>query len=170
MYLTTFPVASRMSVLTHKTYYPQVSTDLVLQPRLAEQLGLNPMCEMSLPQDVEDTFFRKEQPCQIVLTHLVFDAILYFVEIRRRKKNNDPVIQRSMRRDHLAEAVFESWGQNLYDLVVVQFGLAFFTSIVHNVCVNNACKKSYSKIGKQDHKDVVFQCWWVGPKIKSGVA
>jgi hypothetical protein len=145
MYLTTFPEASPMSILTHKTYHPQVSTDLVLQPRLAEQLGLNPLCEMSLPQDVEDTFFRKEQPCQIVQTHLVFDAILYFVEIRRRKQNIDPVILRSMRRYNLAEAVFESRVQNLYDLVS-QFGLAFFTSIVHNVCVNNACKKSYGKM------------------------
>ena len=158
-----------MSILTHKTYFPQVSTDLVLQPRLAEQLGLNPLCEMSLPQDVEDTFFRKEQPCQIVQTHLVIDAILYFVEIRRRKKNNDPVILRSMRRYNLAENVFESRVQNLYDLVL-QFGLAFFTSIVHNVCVNNACKKSYGKIGKQDHKDLVVPCWWVRPKIESCVA
>ena len=67
-------------------------------------------------------------------------------------------------------------GAKIFMILLSNFGLAFFTSIVHNVCVNNACKKSDGKIGEQDHKDLVnqndlvFQCWWVGPKIKRSVA
>jgi hypothetical protein len=156
-----------MSVLTHKTYFPPASKDLVLQPRLDEPLGLNPQYEMSLPQDVGDTFFHKEPPCQTLLTHLEFDAILYLVEICTEKNQ----LTRHSKKHVTGPpsiTVFESWGINLYALVV-QFGRAFLTSIVHNVCVNNACKKSDSKIRQQDHKDLAVQCGWVGPKNQSCV-
>jgi hypothetical protein len=92
-----------MSFLTHKTYHPQASMDLALLPRQAEQLAQNPLYEMSQPQDAEDTFFHKEPPCQIHQTHLELDAILYFMEKCRRKKKDEPVITRSMPRDHQAD-------------------------------------------------------------------
>jgi hypothetical protein len=91
-----------MSFLTHKTYFPQASTDLVLQlqPLLAELLEHNPLYEKYQPQDAEVTFFHKEQPCQIVQTHLEFDTTLSFMEKCTRKNRNEQVIKRSMPRDH----------------------------------------------------------------------
>jgi hypothetical protein len=74
-----------MSFLTHKIYFPQASTELVLQPLLAALLEHNPLYGNYQPQDAEDTFFHKEQPFQIVQTHLEFDATLSYMEKCTRK-------------------------------------------------------------------------------------
>jgi hypothetical protein len=74
-----------MSFLTHRTYFPQASKELVLLPLLGAQLEHNPRSGKFQPLDAKDTFFHKEQPCQIGQTHLESYATLSFMEKCKRK-------------------------------------------------------------------------------------
>ena len=74
----TYPVASRMSFLTHTIYYLQEPMELDILPQLAAQLLMYPHDGMFRLRDAKDMFFHKVQPCRIYQTPVGFDAVLSF--------------------------------------------------------------------------------------------